>query len=202
MNNTNKLPTKLEENFKECEICIKNPGSPQLCNLCLINRENRSKINQVLDYLASIHEEKENINNYTEDNESIKNSDKSILSPQQEDWQKVFLDAGTYETGTDLSCMIGAVSKILQTEIRKAEEIGYKKGWLVLRDEEYYQERIKSIYNKAITDAVGALKSNKRECGNHGLDKINGTPLECYGYDETVNEALDLARVSLEALKK
>lgn len=38
------------------------------------------------------------------------------------EWQKTFLDAGTYETGTDLSCMIETVSKILSTEIRKAEE--------------------------------------------------------------------------------
>jgi hypothetical protein len=49
-------------------------------------------------------------------------SSKETLSPQPEEWQKAFLDAGTYETGTDLSCMIGIVSKILETEIRKAEE--------------------------------------------------------------------------------
>lgn len=47
------LPKKLEENFQECEICIKNPGSPQLCNLCLINKQNRSKINEIISYLES-----------------------------------------------------------------------------------------------------------------------------------------------------
>jgi hypothetical protein len=59
-----------------------------------------------------------------------------ILSIQQpEEWQKVFLDAGTREIGTDLSCMIGTVSKILSEEIRKAEE----------RKDNYYQERLINI---------------------------------------------------------
>lgn len=45
-----------------------------------------------------------------------------LSKKEPEEWHRMFLDAGTYETGTDLSCMIGTVSKIISTEIRKAEE--------------------------------------------------------------------------------
>lgn len=68
---------------------------------------------------------KESINNYTEDNESIKNSDKSIFP--QEEWEHTFwnmCDEFFIGNSSDLKVKShpNKVYDFIKTEIRKAEE--------------------------------------------------------------------------------
>lgn len=39
------------------------------------------------------------------------------------EWQKKFLEAGTYETGTDLSCMVSTVSEILAEQKKELMDL-------------------------------------------------------------------------------
>ena len=137
----------------------------------------------------------ESINNYTNNNESIKNSEKSILS-QPEEWEsrfdKKFSEFYT-ESITHKRFESDEIKDFIKTEIRKAEEKGYAEG----TDKGYFQGREDGRlegYNQAITDAVEALPKVKDDTESY------------YSYEDGLklghNEAVNQARASLEALKK
>lgn len=119
-------------------------------------------------------------------------------SPKVEEWQKTFLDAGTYETGTDLSCMIPTVSSLLlqkdeqrKKEVEEAYEMGKKYGHdlgirfaNLIPDEETVeritlteQQRIIAIIDgmKRVNEEFGFCKFGKHHMGDIIHDDICGT---------------------------
>lgn len=180
-----------------CCLCLE--PSPQLeeKEKCLCDIDNvGGNCKYCADWRVLPSQQLESINNYTEDNESIKNSDKSILS-QPEEWESRFYNEFTVTrysqpSGTPVIVFksiqdAGRILSFIKTEILKAEERGKEFTKEALRPF-VYDRPIDSVYNQAITDALEALPDEE--------DIVQNGNVRSWNY------AISEARASLEALKK
>lgn len=121
----------------------------------------------------------------------------TIPSPQSEEWvgKLLVLLFGRIELIKKENNTFLSIESLIKDEIRKAEERGYnecQRDYKTMdKSVQELNETILSVtYNKAISDAVGALPENV-EYGPYEREKR-----------DAVNETISEIRASLEALKK